>query len=178
MGDHSEQHAAEAQQEKKSGGSKLIFIVLGFVVLLGVIGVAAMFMLGRGSDEMDQVDVEITKLEPGYMYKFPQPFTGNLAAPDNEFIYSANVTLEIKERGDATEAEALEEIGVGESKDNNRNKMPYVRRIIMEEIGNKTRIDITSTTGRERIAIAIKNNLNSILDKSQIKEVFLEIFVN
>lgn len=175
MGDAPEQRTPEAEPEQKSGGSRLIFIIVGFVVLLGAITAAAMFIMGKGGEE-EQLAVAVKKIEPGYQYKFPLPFTGNLAAPDNEFIYSANVTLEIKPRINLKELEALNEMGI-ETEDK-RNKMPYIRRIIMEEIGSKTRVEVTSTTGRERIASAIKNNLNSILEKAQIQEVFVEIFVN
>ena len=175
MGDAPEQHAAEAEQEQKSGGSRLIFIILGFVILLGAIGAAAMFMLGKG-DASEDLTITSTTIEPGYMYAFPTPFTGNLAAPDNEFIYSANVTLEIKPRGDATDAEALAEMGI--ETEEKKTKMPYIKRAISEELGSKTRFEITSTTGRERISGTIKNNLNMLLMKAQIQEVFLEVFVN
>lgn len=175
MGDAPEQHAAEAEQEHKSGSSRLIFIIGGFVVLLGVIATAAMFIMGKGG-EGESLAVAVTKIEPGYQYKFPTPFTGNLAAPDNEFIYSANITLEIKPRINLKEMDALSEMGI--DTEDKRNKMPYIRRVIMEEIGSKTRFEVTSTTGRERIASTIKNNLNSLLEKAQIQEVFVEIFVN
>lgn len=179
MGDVSEQKEGGQEHESKSGGGRLIIIIIGFVVLIGVIGVVAMMVMGGSSSkDKDQLTAPIAKMEePGYMFKFPEPFTGNLAAPDNDFVFSANVTLEIKPRGEETEEEALKEIGIGEG-ESTHNKMPYVRRIIMEEVGSKTRMELTSSTGKERIANTIKNNLDNILEKAQIKEVFLEIFVN
>jgi len=179
MGDVAEPKEGGQEHESKSGGSRLIIIIAGFVVLIGVIGVVAMMVLkGDNSEENKTLATPVTRMEePGYMFKFPEPFTGNLAAPDNDFVFSANVTLEIKPRGDETEEEALKEIGVGD-KESTHNKMPYVRRIIMEEIGSKTRLELTSSTGKERIANKIKNDLDNILEKAQIKEVFLEIFVN
>lgn len=181
MAETPDQHASEQEGSPKSGGGgRLIVIIIGFVVLLGVIGVVAMMVMGGSSKEGKESAAPIAKsAEPGYMYRFPEPFTGNLSAPDNDFVFSANVTLEIKPRGEELEKEALKEIGIGEGeKGDPRNKMPYVRRIILEEISSKTRLELTSSTGRERIANTIKNNLDNILDKAQIHEVFLEIFVN
>lgn len=168
--------AQDVEAESKVGGGRLLLIIVSFVVLLGVIGIAAMKMLQKDGQE-DFAAAALTRIdEPGYMYKFPTPFTGNLAAPDNDFIYSASVTLEIKTRGDASESEALKEIGV-ETEDKH-NKMPYIVKIIREEISSKSRLEITSPATRERIANTIKNNINNILENAQIKEVFLEVLVN
>ncbi|MBN2328368.1 MAG: flagellar basal body-associated FliL family protein [Candidatus Omnitrophica bacterium] len=176
MGDKADLQAPEMEAEAKSGGRRLLLIVVFFVILLGVIGVIAMKMLGGGGQD-DYIAAPLTQMDkPGYMYKFPAPFTGNLAAPDNDYIYSANVTVEIKTLGDSSESEALKEMGI-ETEDKH-NKMPYIVKIIREEISSKSRMEITSSTNRERIANTIKNNINNILENAQIHEVFLEVFVN
>ncbi len=176
MGDAAEQKQ-DAIEEQKPKSNRLIFIIIGFVVLLGIIGIAAMRFLGGESDgEELTLDTKST-IEPGYMYTFKQPFTGNLSYPDDEYIFSANVTLEIKPAGDASEPEALAEMGI--ETDATKHKMPYINRVIREEISSKTRMEITSPANREKIQNTIKNKLNDqVLEKAKIEEVFLDIFVN
>ncbi|MBI1389552.1 MAG: hypothetical protein GC154_14005 [bacterium] len=172
MADAPEQQ--EGQQEERPK-SKLPFIIAGFVVLLAVVGgVAYMLLGGSGSDEATVIE---TSEEPGYMHTFKDPFVGNLAPPDDQYMYTAYVTLEIVPRGKATEAEALQEIGVGET-DSTKNLMPLVMQIITDELASKTRVELTSLAGRENIRAIIKNKLNLALRKAEIKEVYLRTLVN
>jgi flagellar basal body-associated protein FliL len=175
MGDAAEQQDAIEEQKPKS--NRLIFIIIGFVILLGIIGAAAMMFLGGGKDGEELLIDTSNKIEPGYMYTFKAPFTGNLSYPDDEFIFSANVTLEIKPEAEASEAEALAEMGI--ETDATKHKGPYINRVIREEISSKTRMEITSSANREKIQNTIKNRLNDeVLEKAKIEEVFMDVFVN
>ena len=162
-----------APEEGKSRG-KLPFIIAGFVVLIGVIGGVSMMILGKGGEADETVPVTHVK-EVGYQYEFTEPFTGNLSAPDDQYIYSANVTLEILPRKNFTEKEAMEEMGI--ETENPRNKMPRIKQIISDELHSKTRAELNSTAGQLKMRNSIKNALNAILDKADIVEVYMRIIV-
>lgn len=171
MADAPEQ--ADVQQEEKPK-SKLLFIVIGFVVLLAVVGGVAFFMFGGSGEDAPMIEIETE--EPGYMYEFEAPFVGNLSPPDDQYMFTANITLEITPRGSANEAEALAELGVDDS-DNAYTLMPKVKQIIYDELSSKTRVEINSAVGKENIRNRIKNDLNFILRKAEIKDVYMRVMV-
>jgi len=160
-------------EEGKAGG-KLPYIIAGFVILIGVIGGVSLMFLGKGGEADETIPVTPVK-EVGYQYEFTDPFTGNLSAPDDQYIYSANVTLEILPRKNFTEEEAMEEMGI--ETENPRNKMPRIKQIISDELHSKTRSELNSTAGQIKMRNAIKNALNAILDKAEIAEVYMRIIV-
>lgn len=157
--------------------SKLLLIIVGLVTVLIVITVISFMLLG-GSGGEDLTATAIKEDSIGYMYKFETPFTGNLSPPDDQYIYNADITLEITPRNrQVTEPEALKELGLDGS-DEPRNKMPIIRQIIYDEISTKTRIELTSSAGKMKLRNTIKNELNAILNKAQIKNVYINIIVN
>lgn len=174
MGDVAEQQQQEAQQEEKPR-SKLPYIIVGFVILLGVIIAVSMMVLGGGETDQDFTTVTKTE-ETGYMFKFTSPFVGNLAPPDDAYLYNADITLEIVPKGDSNEAEALKELGIGDP-DNKKNKMPIIEQIINDEFQTKTRIEINSSEGKLKIRFSIKNNLNDKLEYAEVKNVYMKVLV-
>lgn len=171
MGDAPEQ--ADVQQEERPK-SKLPFIIAGFVVLLIVVGVVAYMMMSGGSE----TDAPLPDLsdEIGYMYEFPDQFVGNLAPPDDQYMFTANITLEILPRGSATEAEALAEMGLDDP-DNKKTMMPIIKQIIQEELASQTRVEINGKVGRDNIRNRIKNEINFKLTKGEIKNVYMTVVV-
>ncbi len=173
MGDAPEQQQ-EAQEEIKPK-SKLPFIIIGFVIILGVIVAVSMMILG-GGDEAENLAPIDEKDESGYMFKFATPFVGNLAPPDDAYLYNADITLEIIPKGSGGEAEALAELGIGDP-DNKKNKMPHVEQIINDTFQSKTRIMLNSSEGKIKIRASIKNDLNDILESAEIKSVYMKVLV-
>ncbi|HOJ59818.1 MAG TPA: flagellar basal body-associated FliL family protein [bacterium] len=153
---------------------KLPILVAGFVVLIGVIGGVAMMLMGNGVGA-DEALRPASIREVGYQYEFVEPFTGNLSAPDDQYIYSAKVTLEILPRKNFTEKQATEEMGI--NTDNPRNKMPRIMQIISDELRSKTRAEINSAAGQLKMRNSIKNALNAILDKAEVVEVYMRLIV-
>jgi flagellar basal body-associated protein FliL len=163
----------DVQQEEKPK-SKLPFIIGGLVIIL--VGVVAVSMtLLRGQEEGPQLKSEYQ--EPGYMYEFTEPFVVNLAPPDNQLLCNAEITLEIVPADtNATEAEALKELGI-ENPDYKKHKMPIVREAIKEILSSQTQPQVNSSKGREIIKESIQIQLNKILGKAKIKNVYMEILV-
>lgn len=171
MGDAPEQ--ADVQQEEHPK-SKLPFIIAGFGILLVVIGVVAYMMMSGGSAS----DVPTPDLsdELGYMYTFPKQFVGNLSPPDDQYMFTADITLEILPRGTNSEDEALTEIGATET-DSTKNMMPIIKQIIQEELASQTRVEINGKVGRDNLRNRIKNEINLKLTKGEIKDVYLTVIV-
>ncbi len=170
MGDAPEQ--AEVQQDEKPK-SKLPFIIAGFGVLLIVVGVVA-FMMMSGGNTSDVPTPEFSE-ELGYMYEFSEKFVGNLAPPDDQYMFTADVTLEILPRGQNSEKEALTEMGI-ETEDP-KNMMPIIEQIIQEELASQTRVEINGKVGRENLRNRIKNEINLKLTKGEVKRVILKVIV-
>lgn len=171
MGDVPEQQ--DAQQEEKPK-SKLLFIVVGFAILLAVIGIIAFVILGGNSDESSPT-TEI-ETEDFYPYEFPEPFVGNLAPPDDQYLYTANVGIEIVPKGSSSETEALTELGI-ETEDPKTMRM-RVENVIHEELRKRTRTELTSTAGQEALEVSIKNRLNMILQESEILNVYVNLTIS
>lgn len=167
MADAPEQQDIQSQDKSKS---KLPFIIGAFVLLLLVIGAVSMTLLG-GNEDQAIIPAEPQE-ELGVMYTFPQPFVVNLAFPDDQYLYNATITLQIGVRGNATEAEAQEEMGITEG-DSTKNKKPIVEEIITEILSAQTRTQVTSSAGRDKIRAQIKTQLNMKLQKARIIEVYL-----
>jgi len=168
--------APEQQQEaveESRPKSKLPLIVIVFVVLLGIIGAVGFMIMGGGEDGEDLVTAT-PKVTP-ITIQFPQPFTGNLAPPDDQYIYTANVALEITPRSTSSESEAITEFGL--ETEGPKTKLPRIKYIIQNAISTKTRQEVTSMAGRDRLETEIQNNLNQYLEKAEVQKVLLTITV-
>lgn len=171
MGDAAEQKAAEEQIEEGGGGgkSKLPFILAGLAVfLIIVLAIGFMVMSGGGGNEIIK---EPTKEPPGYNLKFENPFSTNLAPPDDQFIYSVDVTLELKHKSDYSQAEMLAEIGV--DVDSNEVRMPAIMDAITSVIASKTRLEVNSVGGRDTMRREIMNRVNEVIEKGEVIKVYL-----
>lgn len=171
MGDAAEQAQAEEQLQDEGGGkSKLPFILAGLAVFL-IIVVAIAFMLFSGSGDGTSVVAEITKAPAGYNYTFPEPFTTNLAPPDDQYIFSTTITLELKASANSSESEMLAELGV--DSDSAAIRMPAVMDAITGILASKTRQEVNSAGGRNIIRTEIKKGIDDILEKGEVMNVYL-----
>lgn len=174
MGDVPEQQ--DVQQEEKPK-SKLPLIIISFVILLGIIIFSAMSMLSPGGGDTE--GESDTDNEIGYMYSFPEPFTNNLLPPDDQYLVTVEVTLEIKSKPPHSEEDALLELGIN-TKDKDalsHSKMPKVVEIINTVFQTKNKAEVTNQPGKERIKAQIKNGINAILEDGKIESVILEKFI-
>ncbi|MGI6454249.1 MAG: flagellar basal body-associated FliL family protein [bacterium] len=164
MADASEQQ--ELQNERPR--SKLPLIIGGFVLLAGLV-LAVAFMIMAEDPSGDEVQLAEVK-DPDPQFPFT-PFTVNLAPPDDQYLYTANITLEVKPKGSYTERDIQEEIGLESEK--TRTKKAQIEEIIYEVLQTKTRSDVNSEAGRNKIRLQIKNKLNSILKTGEVVNVYL-----
>lgn len=169
MADAAEQPDGQQEEQPRS---KLPFIIAGFVVLLVVIGIVAFMLLGSSGSEDTVVSTQSEEID-WYPYTFPEPFVGNLAPPDDQYIFNASVSIEIKPVGRNSESEALAEIGI-ETEDP-KTRMARVLRIIDNEIRKSTRAELASDAGRRNIEAVIKNLLNAELFKAEIINVYIRV---
>lgn len=154
--------------------SKLMLIIGAFVVLIVLVTTLAYLFMSGGGESTSPIS---SKPKPsGLMITFPLPFTGNLAPPDDQYIYTANVTLELTPKNKASELEIQTELGM-DGADNPRNKKAKVFQSIQEVLATKSRSEITSAAGREKIRTQIKNELNKYLEKGEVIEVYTVPFV-
>ncbi len=170
MGDAAEQQAAEEQLQEEGGGkSKLPFILAGLAVFL-IIVIAIGFMLLSGG-KTESLISEPTKEPPGYMLEFDQPFTTNLAPPDDQYLYSTDIVLELKPDPEYSESAMLQEIGV--DSDSKNIRMPAILHAINGVLATKTRQEVLSVGSKENIRVEIMKKVNDILQKGEVKEVFM-----
>jgi len=161
----------EGQQEERPK-SKLPFIIIGFVVLLVVIGTISYSMLGKKTSDVPNVP---TAKPIGYMYTFPDQFTNNLAPPDDQMMVTVTITLEIFPKTGFKEKDALEEIGI--ETDSKKILMPKIKQIIDEVFQTKVSAEVNSQGGKDRITAQIKNKLNALLKKGRIEDVIMQNFI-
>lgn len=173
MADAAEQKAAEEQIEEGGGGkSKLPFILAGLAVfLIIVLAIGFMVMSGGGGGD---VIVEPTKEPPGYTLKFDTPFSTNLAPPDDQFIYSVDITLELKPKKDFSQSEMLAEIGV--DSDSRAIRMPAILDAMTGVIASKTRLEVSSVGGRDTMRREIMNRVNDVIEKGEVLKVYLSAY--
>ncbi|RJP35538.1 MAG: hypothetical protein C4527_00360 [Candidatus Omnitrophota bacterium] len=170
MGDPADQVKTEAQEEQQPK-SKMLYILIIFIVILGIIGFVGMKMFS-GSDEESPLPAIKVSDEVGRVYTFPTPFTVNLAPPDSERLLTCSISIEIKPRTGASEAEALQEMGIGDA-ENPNSKMPRILDLISEILQTKNWTDTKSQEGRNTIRTEIKTQLNFELKKAEIIRVNL-----
>lgn len=169
MGDAPEQHA-EAGQEPGKPKSKLPFIVAGLVIFLIIVGIIAFMVIGSG-DETPVLKVA-TPEPPGVTIQFPQPFTTNLAPPDDQYMFSANIDLEMKPLGSSSDDEMRSELGMGAT-DSSKNFKSLVMQTIYEAINTKSRVQVSSQAGRDNLRTEIKRELNNFLQHGEVQNVFI-----
>lgn len=172
MGDAAEQKGTEEHGHEEGGGggkSKLPFIIAGLVVLLILVAVIGVMILGGGDTE--QLIEAPKKDPPGYQLEFKDPFTTNLAPPDDQYIYSVTVTLEMKPRGDFQQADMLAEIGV--ETDSKEIRMPAILDTITGIIASKTRMEVNSTGGKDIMRREIMKAVSDLLEKGEVVKVYL-----
>ncbi len=169
MGDMPEQNEVNESPTK----SKLPIIIIIFVILFGVIGGIAFMIMGSSVDGEDYARPK--PMETPLVVEFPEKFTGNLAAPDDQYIYSADVSVNIDPKPGISDSEAIKEFGI--ESEELRSKYPMILDIIQRILSSKRRTEITTSAGQDKVRMQIKQKLNQVLDKSEVVEVYLQIVV-
>ncbi|MEW6235666.1 MAG: flagellar basal body-associated FliL family protein [Candidatus Omnitrophota bacterium] len=167
------QEPQEGQQEERPR-SKLPFIIIGFVILLAVIGVISYSMLSKKTGDVPSGP---TPKPIGYMFTFPDQFTNNLAPPDDQLMVTVSITLEISYKTGSSLDEAKKEIGIETDPTNKNILLPKIKQIINEVFQTKSSAEVNNPAGKERIKAQIKNQLNTLLKQGRVDDVILESFI-
>lgn len=134
-------------------GKKLIFIIVG-VVLVIVIGIVAVVLLMGGKED--------TVKEPVYAeYKFDEAYS-NLADEDKSRIVKYRVTVKY----DSNDAEILDKIT------NNQEKLQNNFDIIVRETKSE---DLTKPNGKARLIYKFKEMVIETLESDE--EIIYEIYI-
>ncbi len=154
------------------GKSKLLFIIIGLLVMI-IIGMAAAFFLLMPAPSDEQIAKEIEKdqapqevtyssdTEVGVMVEL-QPFVVNLADPKAKHFLKASITIELQDDKAKEEAEKL---------------MPRIRNDILMLLSSQTLEDVISIEGKVRLKDEITARLNRIIGQGKLKNVYFSQFV-
>lgn len=174
-----EKEINEEQQAPKQSKT-LIFIIIGVVALLLIVGVILAFWLmgGNKSDEnpkdFDANTAALAQkksntdgrssnyLNIGPLYQMPEPFIVNLVTQSGRRYLKTSITLELSNEKLQKEVEA---------------KSTIIEDSIIEILSSKSIEEIATTKGKDRLKDEIVSRINSFLIDGYIKNVFFTEFV-
>ena len=154
---------ADKKEEKKeeAGGKKgppmMIIMAVFAVVVLG----AAFFMVQKANAK--QKGAEVKKVEKGPVLSLDE-FLVNLADSGNDHFLKVTVGLELDKAKGKT-PEALKE------------ETPLIRDAVLSSLSSKTRDQVASEGGREKLKAEIKKKVNAGLGEDDVQGVYFTNFV-
>lgn len=158
-----------ADEEKKEGGGKskmMLFAIIGVVVLVVAVGVAA-YLLGSRSAQngapAEDAQVEDTAKAEGVGPMIDvTDFIINILDKNETRYLKAAITLELED--EATVAEVNE-------------RMPQIRDSVLLLVGNKTFAELNDLQGKLQLRAEIIVRLNKLLKKGKVKGIYFTEFV-
>nr|WP_320050090.1 flagellar basal body-associated FliL family protein [uncultured Desulfuromonas sp.] len=158
--------ADEDKQEKGGKSKMMLFVILGVVVLLIAVGVAAYLLGSRSAQqapagEAAQVEDTTTAEGVGPMVDITD-FIINILDKNETRYLKAAITLELE--NEETVAEVNE-------------RMPQIRDSILLLIGNKTFAELNDLQGKLQLRAEIIVRLNKLLKKGKVKGIYFTEFV-
>lgn len=160
-----------AEPDQKAGNSKkslmkLLAIILGGILLAGGIGAGVFYYMHHSaSSEQTARNEEEEEVEKHY-YEMGKPLTVNF--PKGSSIQMAQISLAFLVSGEET-AEAL------------KKHEPIIRNNLLMLISAQQPENLITREEKEKLRIAMLNEVTSILNKmagkSQVKELFFTSFV-
>ena len=153
----SEEKKEEAAGGKKKGPPMMVIMAVFAVVVLG----AAFFMVQKASAK--QKGAEVKKVEKGPVLSLDE-FLVNLADSGNDHFLKVTVGLELDKAKGKT-PEALKE------------DTPLIRDAVLSSLSSKTRDQVASDSGREKLKAEIKKKVNAGLGEDDVQGVYFTNFV-
>ncbi len=161
----------EIQQEKKGGSKNKLFLIIGAVILVLVIGAgtAAFFLIKNAPDPKEKEDpakqVPVPDLnqlaDVGPMVNIEE-FIVNIISGDTAHYVKASLTIELTSEEGKAEAE---------------KRMPQMRDSILLLVGNKTYEELQDLQGKKQLKAEITSKINSYLKTGKVKAVYFTNFV-
>lgn len=159
--------ADEEKQEGSGGKSKMmLFVIIGAIVLVVSVGVAAYLLGSRSAQNAavpQEVEVEKTSQAEGVgpMVDITD-FIINILDKNETRYLKAAITLELE--NEETVAEVNE-------------RMPQIRDSVLLLIGNKTFAELNDLQGKLQLRAEIIVRLNKLLKKGKVKGIYFTEFV-
>ncbi len=155
---------AEKTEDKKEGGGKkqppmmIIMAVFAIAVLGG-----AFFMVHSASAKAKPAADEKKKVEKGPVLTLDE-FLVNLADPGSDHFLKVTVGLELDK-------------AKGKTPESLKEEAPLIRDAVLTSLSSKTRDDIASIKGREKLKADIKKSVNEGLGEDDVQGVYFTNFV-
>jgi flagellar FliL protein len=168
MAKEADNESPDEEVKPASGKKKLIFIILGSVLLIGGSIGGTLMIVGSGSDTAEAEageSVEVSRGDASYIDLKP-PFTVNLAPEDP--VGFLQVSMQVLTFNDDV-AEELEK------------HKPLIRNNLVVLFGKQNSADLQISEGKERLQKAVLETVQSIINKhgtgGEVDNVFFTSFV-
>lgn len=162
----------EQTQAPKESASKTrmiiwIGIILAFVLIVGVFARMLIFPPGPqlpqvSENENPAEESPAPASEPG-KYAELGDFLTNLAAPDDDFFISVEISVEIDPTSTKNQDKVLQEI---------ENRSIEIKQIVEEVLRSRNREHLAEEEGREGMRKEIVRKINSVLTTGKIKNAY------
>jgi flagellar FliL protein len=166
----------EQVKEKKSGGNKLVYILLGLVVLLFIgLGVGSWYMYDKMNNpqnpqteakkevKAEEEDTSKEDEEMGHIVEFKEIIVNLSPSKGNAKSYlKLQINIELKNE---------------ESVELFNKKIALVNDGLLTITSNKTRDDLITIGGKEELKNELKEEFNDVLGKKIIRNIYWKTFV-
>jgi len=158
------------ETSEKGGSKKKLFIIIGLVSLVLLIGAGVagylLFMKQPPPEEKDPgVEVPVPEInaqaEIGPMVNIDE-FIVNIISDENNHYVKAALTIELSSEPSKEELE---------------KRMPQVRDAILMLVGNKTFEELQDLQGKKQLKAELLSKINAILYTGQAKSIYFTDFV-
>ncbi|MFO7831282.1 MAG: flagellar basal body-associated FliL family protein [Desulfuromonadaceae bacterium] len=158
--------ADEEKQEKKAGKGKLILIIVGIIVVLLSVGVAAYLLGTNNSGTSDNGEAEESGQDQSSAAIGPMvdinDFIINILDKNETRYLKAAITIELDSEETAAEVD---------------QRMAQIRDAMLLLIGNKTFSELSDLQGKLQLRAEIIARLNEILSTGKVKGIYFTEFV-
>jgi len=154
--------------DKEAGGGKsktMLFVIIGVVILLGAVGVAAYLLGARSAENKATANVVVedaSKTEGVGPMVDIQDIILNILDKNETRYLKTSITLELQDE------ETVAEVN---------QRMPQIRDSILLLIGNKTFAELSDLQGKLQLRAEIIVRLNKLLKVGKIKGIYFTEFV-
>lgn len=152
---------ADKKEEAAGGKKKPPMIVLMAVFAVAVLGGA--FLMVHTASARAKGKAEVKKVEKGPVLTLDE-FLVNLSDPGSDHFLKVTVGLELDKVKGKT-PESLKE------------QAPLIRDAVLTALSSKTRDDLASLKGREKLKAEIKSGVNESLGEEDVHGVYFTNFV-
>jgi flagellar FliL protein len=157
MADKNDKNKAAPETAPKN---KMPLIAIFAAVLL--VAMAATFIIGKQVSAKSKSNAP-KPIEHGPILALDE-FLVNLADPSGDHFLKVTVSLELNKAS-------------GKTPDALKDQVPIVRDAVLMSLSTKSRDDVSSLSGREKLKVEIKKAVNTALGENDIQDVYFTNFV-